>query len=67
MAYSGNYTRIAQNTWLQGQTALRDALFADQECRTYLEMEKIPLIAFAPVIVINLLLAVAALVLWARI
>ena len=30
-------------------------------------MEKIPLIAFAPVIVINLLLAVAALVLWARI
>jgi hypothetical protein len=56
-------TRIARNTWLQGQTALRDALFADQDRGTYLEMEKIPL-AFAPVIVINLLPAVAALVLW---
>ena len=61
MRYGLFCTRIARNTWLQGQTALRDALFADQECWN---MEKIPLIAFAPVIVINLLPAVAALVLW---
>jgi hypothetical protein len=56
--------RIARNTWLQGQSALRDALFADAECQRYLKMEKIPLIAFVPVVIINLLPAVAALVLW---
>ena len=56
--------RIARNRWLQGQTELRDALFADAECKRYLEMEKIPLVAFVPVIVINLLPALAALVLW---
>jgi hypothetical protein len=56
--------RIARNTWLKGQTGLRDALFADKECKEYLEMEKLPLIAFLPVIIINLLPAVVAVVLW---
>jgi len=56
--------RIARNKWLQGQTELRAALFANAACKKYLEMEKIPLIAFVPVVVINLLPAVAGLVLW---
>jgi hypothetical protein len=55
--------RIARNRWLQGQTELRAALFADPACKKYLEMEEIPFISFAPVVVINLLPAVAALVL----
>lgn len=56
--------RIARNRWLQGQTELRAALFADAGCKKYLEMEQIPLISFAPVVIINVLPALAALVLW---
>ena len=60
--------RIARDNWLAGQTKLLEAYKNDLECRKYLETETLPPPTFYPVIVINALPSLAALLLiwWER-
>jgi hypothetical protein len=58
--------RIARDHWLAGQAALRDAYFKDADCRSYLSLSVLPRGALWPVVVINLLPAAAAVLLWWR-
>jgi hypothetical protein len=60
--------RIARDNWLAGQSVLRQAYRADAECEKYLRLRALPLTAFLPVIVINLVPAAGAVLLfwWRR-
>jgi hypothetical protein len=60
--------RIARDNWLAGQSVLRQAYRADAECEKYLRLRALPLTAFLPVIIINLLPAAGAMLLfwWRR-
>ena len=58
--------RIARDTWLAEQSALREAYSANKACKKYLKLQALPFYAFWPVIVINLLPAVAAVLLFWR-
>jgi hypothetical protein len=55
--------RVARDNWLATQTALREQFRADTDCQKYLTMTTLPPLAFLPVVVINLLPAIAAVVL----
>ena len=55
--------RIARDNWLEGQSALGEAFRLDPECEKYLKLKTLPLRAFSPVVVINLLPAFAAVLL----
>jgi hypothetical protein len=60
--------RIARDNWLAGQSVLRQAYRADAECEKYLRLRALPLTAFFPVIIINLVPAAGAVLLfwWRR-
>jgi hypothetical protein len=60
--------RIARDNWLAGQSVLRQAYRADAECEKYLRLRALPLTAFLPVIIINLVPAAGAVLLfwWRR-
>ena len=59
--------RIARDAWLGGQSELREAYRANGSCEKYLKRPALPFCAFCPVIIINLLPAIAAvLLLWWR-
>jgi hypothetical protein len=58
--------RIARDHWLAGQSELREAYRADADCEKYLMLKALPLIAFWPVIIINLLPAAGAVLLFWR-
>jgi hypothetical protein len=56
--------RIVRDSWLAGQTPLATALRADRDCNRYLGLTAPPSLAFLPAYVINLLPALAALLLF---
>jgi hypothetical protein len=60
--------RIARDNWLAGQSVLRQAYRADAECEKYLRLRALPPTAFLPVIIINLVPAAGAVLLfwWRR-
>jgi hypothetical protein len=59
--------RVARDTWLAGQSPLREAYRKDKECEDYLSQKELPYITCLPVIIINLVPALAALLLlWRR-
>jgi uncharacterized membrane protein YciS (DUF1049 family) len=56
--------RIARDNWLAGQSAeLRNAYAEDPGCRKYLETKTLSPLTFSPVIVVNALPAIAAILL----
>jgi hypothetical protein len=60
--------RIARDNWLAGQSVLHQAYRADAECEKYLRLRALPLTAFLPVIIINVVPAAGAVLLfwWRR-
>jgi len=58
--------RAARDYWFatSSQSKLREELGADKECDEYLKTKELSNKAFAPTVVINLLPAVAAVMLW---
>ena len=56
--------RITRDNWLNGQSDLRKELVADKQCEDYLNIKEFSPYTFSPVMIINLLPAAAAILLF---